>query len=180
MQTTALTLKTIFTSIVSLCLLMPSISFAQNQTAHTYRYTQHHNFQIFYQDFQHALKQQDKEAVLKMTQMPFMCHAIECGALNEYKNLAADQEDLSLRNKKEFMKKYDRVFTPRMADFLKPRFVKLSDFDPEDANVTQFYSPTEYVLQSFYTDAENRDADVFSFDLNEQGQYRLQHIPYRP
>ncbi|AUZ05197.2 MULTISPECIES: hypothetical protein [Vitreoscilla] len=172
-------LQPVFISGLSLYLFSP-MAFADTSQHPTYRYAQHHHFDVFYQDFKTALQHEDKHAVFKMTQMPFVCHAIECGALSRENGEEYDKsKDLSMHNQKEFLQKYNQVFTMRMQDFMRGKFMNLHEAG-DDENVRQFFSQTEQVLQSFYQDSDYNESDVFSFDVNNQGKYQLQSIPYRP
>lgn len=170
-------------SIISgLTLLSLSPAMAQDSfNKPAYRYQEHHNFDVFYADFKTALTNNDQEAVFKMTHMPFVCHAIECGALAHEQGEDYDKsKDLSMRNKKEFLQKYHQVFTPRLADFMRGEFMGLDKIDADDEMSRDFYSPNERVLQSFYEHSDNNSSDVFSFIVNKHGHYQLMSIPYRP
>lgn len=153
-----------------------------NTTQNTYQWDKHNDFDIFYADFKTAVNNKDKESVYKMMQIPFLCNAMECDALNRESGESYDKsKDLSINNKEEFNAKYDILFSDfRVKDINRAAFNSLDKFEADDEMAKEFYMKDEMVLLSRYEKDGIDSMDLFSFKKDINQHYKLTEIPYRP
>lgn len=67
-----------------------------------YNFNDHSDFVVFWSDFKKAVNDNDKEAVLKMTAIPFV---------DQYKDVLDNKNSLSSNTTGEFLKNYDKIIT---------------------------------------------------------------------
>jgi len=82
-----------------ICFFVNSINlFSQEK----YNFSAHSDFVVFWGDFKKAVNNNDKDAVLKMTAIPFVDY---------YKDVLDNKNSLSSNTTKEFLKNYDKIIT---------------------------------------------------------------------
>jgi len=134
-----------------------------------YNYLNHNDFKIFYEDFKKAVNTEDKEAVLKMVNIPFMDNLSDF----YYKDKSFTSLDTV-----SFLNKYDKIFN---SDFK----LKLSTNDYEGWTKEAYDKALEedqdlLIAEGQYISCVNY-ANLLCFIYDKQdGKYKLSYITYYP
>ena len=129
----------------------------------------HADFQRFFADFRAAVLADDREAVVRMTKLPFV--DFRYGDYCEPNAADCDQppEALTAYDKATFLAKYDRIFTPEVLAAL--REGKVREGFPADDNVAPSVLTGEYFLELDDVTQQR----VFTL---EDGMYKLSRVPF--
>ncbi len=134
-----------------------------------YDYLNHNDFKIFYEDFKKAVNKEDKEAVLKMVNIPFM---------DNFNDFYYKDKSFTSLDTVSFLNNYDKIFNSNFKlklnandyeGWTKEAFDKAYEED-QDLLITegQYISCVNYVnLLCFIYDKHN-------------GKYKLSYIAYYP
>jgi hypothetical protein len=138
-----------------------------------YQFENHANFKIFWADFKKAVLANDKEAVAKMTLIPFRDEYQEA-----YYSNYGGEKPLTANSKSEFLNMYDKIIlsdTKAAVQSDKYRGYVESNKD-EEWDVEETLSKGEYVLE-FET---NNGRSYNLLFKKKNGKYKLDHMPYYP
>lgn len=140
-----------------------------NSSATTvYNYAEHSNFQAFWKDFKAAINANDKEAVLKMTEIPFKDPSED--AYNKTTTRTSKTAEI-------FLKKYDQIFTASVIKAINSN--KYSGWtEPEPPNYEETIKKGEYILNvpNEYSISHRETCNLVFAKKN--GIFKLSHIPY--
>lgn len=139
------------------------------QGQENYRYEEHADFKIFWNDFKKAVNVNDRNAVLKMTNIPFIDYYVGVQNINK----------LTSNTSKVFLQNYDNIFTSEIiAEISAERYIswskekeEINEKDEYGIEGFQIISEGEYLICS-----PNGYPDLI-FKIHE-GVYKLSFIPY--
>ena len=152
-----------------ICFFVNSINlFSQEK----YNFSAHSDFVVFWGDFKKAVNNNDKDAVLKMTAIPFVDH---------YKDVLDNKNSLSSNTTKEFLKNYDKIITQEVILIInRDEYTgwsrEAAEKEAKDIDGSEGFQVIE---EGEYIVCASKDCDYpnLIFSLSD-GVYKLSHIPY--
>jgi hypothetical protein len=130
-------------------------------------YRSHSDFKNFWSDFRTAALNNDREAVLSMTKIPF----------GDGNYVYDPENNLNSETKKKFLLNYDRIFTPDVITSIRLNKIIGYEDSMEDEPSGPMMGVEDYILnvESSYT---GKIHDLYFSKVN--GIYKLTGIPYYP
>jgi len=150
-----------------------------NGSDEDYDFQNHSNFDIFWKDFKKAVLVWDKNAVLKMTTMPFI------DALRDvYDSWSGKTESLTSKTAEEFLCNYDKIF-----NVYARKTIRVAEFQTFGEREYENYPVKEYGLYKITDDAYllyttsssycgSYLPNMFIFEKID-GVFKLSSIPYQ-
>jgi len=130
----------------------------------SYNYAEHSNFQAFWNDFKMAVTSGDKDAVAKMTNIPFKDNTYENGKMGR----------LSASSVQQFLGNYDKIFTPSVIKAISSnKYRGWPDMSNDEIGPGEdVIKKGEYLLEVFGN-------DILSLAFSKKGGvFKLAFIPY--
>lgn len=143
------------------------------ETTTTYAFEAHSNFQAFWIDFKKAVLTNDKEAVAKMTNLPFKDDVADSNnGIEDFKKMYS----LTCTDKAAFLNKYDKIFiSPTITSIKNDKFEKYDASWEEEPNGSPILKG-EYVLN---VDTDDNRMHNMAF-RKSNGVFKLAYMPYYP
>ncbi|HEY5535151.1 MAG TPA: fibrobacter succinogenes major paralogous domain-containing protein [Ignavibacteria bacterium] len=141
-----------------------------------YYFNEHSEFNKFWEDFKTAVKSEDKDAVLKMTIIPFK---------DEQNDVYGSENSVTSDTRKEFMENYDKIFNDVVKETIySAKFQTFGKWEYEDYPVE---APGLYKIDEewylLYISYEKTDNDLSRPSLiifgKENGIFKMSDIPYQ-
>ena len=141
------------------------------QPASAYRFEQHGNFKVFFEDFRKAVLANDREAVAQMTQLPFTDFRAGYYCEAGDKECTVPKDALTSRSKAEFLAKYDLIFTPEVIKAIGERKLRGHAKGENEGDSAGPLAKGEYLLDLDDTNLQR----VFAL---KDGHYRMVRVPF--
>lgn len=138
-----------------------------NVSTSGYDYTKHSNFKTFWNDFKSAVNSGDKQAILKMTHMPF---------IDKIEDAYNKPTTLTSKTEQTFLSNYDKIFTANVKKAINKdayRGYEYNDFIGGDV-----INKGEYLLKvvNDINSSHRETCDLVFIKIN--GLFKLSYIPY--
>lgn len=133
-------------------------------SSETYNYAGHSNFKTFWNDFKKAVAAGDKDAVAKMTNIPFKDNTYQNGKTGR----------LSASSVQQFLLNYDKIFTPSVVKAINAnKYRGWTDMSNDEIGSGEdVIKKGEYLLEVFGN-------DILSLAFSKKGGiFKLTFIPY--
>lgn len=147
-------------------------SFMNLYSQEQYNFEGHSDFFVFWNDFKKAVNEGDKEAVLKMTALPFVDH---------YKDVLDKKKSLTSNTPEQFIKNYDKVITPEVIliifnDEYTGWSREAAEKEAQDIDGSEGF---QVIGEGEYLVCASKDCEYpnLIFSLSD-GVYKLSRIPY--
>ena len=137
-----------------------------------YNFNGHSDFVVFWNDFKKAVNDNDKDAVLKMTAIPFV---------DQYKDVLDNKNSLSSKTTGEFLKNYDKIITQEVILIInRDEYIGWSrEAAEKEAMDIDGSEGFQVIVEGEYIICGSIDCNYpnLIFSLSD-GVYKLSRIPY--
>ncbi|MCX6159145.1 MAG: fibrobacter succinogenes major paralogous domain-containing protein [Ignavibacteriae bacterium] len=159
----------------------------KREDKNNYNYSSHNNLNKFWEDFKRAINEDDRNAVLKMTNIPFIDNNY---GFYRAGHLSGDEpgfeRSLTSLTPEEFLINYKKIFddcvrkTIRTAKFQTFGKELGIDYPPVNKPGLYKYNDDEYLLFIIHeSDCESVEPNMFIFE-KINGVFKLSYFPYMP